>query len=147
MAPPAFLASTPSSRRTRRKLQKQRKRARQSQDGNYLGPVKSNLPSNEHRDWHSTAHAAEHNAVAAFSLPQTHKFEPELKTDFESTPNPFSLLDVHIPSPTLSVPLSPPVGSTQRPPYSGHDVYGIGYGSLPTPPPEAVTHKRFRQDE
>ena len=64
--------------------------------------------------------------------------------------NPFSLLDVQIPSPTLAIPFAPQVAAVQQSSDDHHDVYGIGLSTsigLPTPPPEAVIHKHLQRDE
>jgi len=74
----------------------------------------------------------------------------EVGTDSEKGTNPFSLLDVQIPSPTLSSLLSPQLNSAQHSTDQNYDVHGIGFSTatgLPTPPPEAIIHRHIRQDE
>lgn len=165
MAPPTFLASTPTSRRNRRKLQKQRRRARQATNCGGLWRDKTGKASDEPRDWLLTAFPDEHKAAAECVLPKAYTFEPDLSRNFSTgelisqyrkdlltskAPNPFSFLDVQIPSPTLSLPLSPQVASVQQSADQGHDVHDIGFSTamgLPTPPPESVIHRNIRQDE
>lgn len=160
MARPTFLVSTPMSRRTQRKLQKQRRTTRQRQDGDGLWAREYGKASNEHRDWLSASNPFEHTSTP--TPPSTSSFEPGLKIDLSASKsksqykwhvltsqvtNPFSLLDVQIPSPNLSMPSSPQGGPVQHLP--DHDVHGIGFGTtigLPTLPPEAVIH-HIRQDE
>jgi len=82
MALPTFLASTPTSRRTRRKVQKQRRRARQAQNCSGLWKDPAGEADDEPRDWHSTASPAEQQTVAGFALRKADKFEPDLSRNF-----------------------------------------------------------------
>jgi len=165
MAPPTFLASTPTNRRTRRKLQQRRRRARQAQNCSGLWKDDTAKASDEPREWLLPAFSDERKAAAERVLPKAYTFEPDLSRNFSTSEllsqyrkdlltakasNPFSLLDVRIPSPTLSLPLSPQVASVQQCTDQGHDAHGIGFSTamgLPTPPPETVINRNIRQDE
>ncbi|KAK5089376.1 hypothetical protein LTR70_007076 [Exophiala xenobiotica] len=150
MAPPTFLASTPTSRRTRRKLQQRRRRARKAQNCSGLWKDDTAKASDEPRDWLLRVFSDEHKAAAECVLPNAYTFEPDLSRNFSTTSNLFSFLDVQIPSPTLSLPLSPQVASAQQCTDQGYDAHGIGFSTamgLPTPPPETVIDRNIRQDE
>lgn len=165
MAPSTFLASTPMSRRTRRKLQKGRRRTRQPQNASDFWTPKKEIATSERQDWFRAARPLEHTAASTSTLFGTSKFEPELKCGLSTSKvypryskhmltrrgsNPFSLLDVQIPSPSLFISSSPQAAPFLQTSDHGHDMHSIGFNKtvgLPTPPPEAVVHRNLHQDE
>jgi len=80
MAPTAFLAPTPISRRTRRKQQKDRRRAGPAQNGTGLWK-QGKSKTNQHQDWLKTLISPEPNDVAAPTSSKAMKFKPKLRSN------------------------------------------------------------------